>query len=51
VLDPAGPREELPVLALCDGHDGSGRVEHDAPRRRGSLIDGGDEVLHATILP
>lgn len=39
VLDPAGPREDLIVLALRGRHDRPIGVEHDCPRRRRPLIE------------
>ena len=43
VLDPAGAREDLPVLALVDGHDAALGVEDDAARGGGALVDRRDE--------
>ena len=52
VLDPAGAREVLPVFALVDRHDRPARVEDDAARRGGALVDGDDIALgHARTLP
>src|SRR5690606_34748475 len=45
VLDPAGLREELGVLALR-GDDGPGAVEEDAAGGGGALVDGGDVARH-----
>src|SRR5690606_5855784 len=39
VLDPAGPREMLPMLALAGAHDATAVVEDDRAGARGSLVD------------
>lgn len=52
VLDPTGPGEDLPVLALGHGDDLPGPVEHDAPRGGGALVDGGDVLSgHGSTVP
>ena len=40
VLDPAGARKYLLVLALSRCNYRSGTIEHDCPRRGGALVDG-----------
>src|SRR3712207_4211995 len=39
VLHPAGTGEVLAVLALADGDQPAGAVEHDRPGRGGALVD------------
>jgi hypothetical protein len=49
VLDPAGLRENLPMLPLRRRDDLAARVEDDAARGGGALVDGGDEALMAPL--
>src|SRR5262249_27021557 len=52
VLHPAGSRIKLAVLSLVIRDDGGIRVEDDAARRRGALVDGGDVPrIHLDSLP
>ena len=46
VLDPPGPRRDLPVLPLRRRHGRGRRVEQDAARRGRPGVDRGDEVWH-----
>src|SRR3712207_7595521 len=48
--DPPGPREDLAVLLLGDGHDGARVVEDHAAGAGGALVDGGDVGGHCFLL-
>jgi hypothetical protein len=51
VLDPAGAGEDLLVLELAGGDDGSGVVEDDGARAGGALVDGDDVLLAHVVSP
>ena len=48
VLDPAGLRIDLPVLALRRGDGVAGTVEHDEAAAGGALVDGADVSGHVS---
>ena len=48
MLDPAGLRIDLPMLALRRGDGVAGAVEHDEAAAGGALVDGADVFAHVS---